>query len=101
MDTSLSGFDVAGNGYPVQNFSLQEFGNAVGDTVTGFLENASSTLDANAINNLAIANLNKAQADAIRSNAENKKQITRAIFIVLIVAIIAVAGVSIAKKFIK
>ena len=84
-----------------QGFNIGDFGNALGDTLQNAVENIGSNFDANSVNALAIANLNKAQADAIRSNAENRRQITKSIFTVLIVAVIAVTIVVLANKFIK
>lgn len=82
-----------------QGFSFQEFGEAIGNTATSVVDSFGQTLDANAINSLAIANLNKAQADAIRSNAENRRQITKSIFTILIVAILVVGTIAIVGKF--
>lgn len=84
-----------------QGFNWGEFAGTVGDTIQSGFENIGSTFDANAINSVAIANLNQAQADAIRTNAENKRQITKSIFTILIVAIIAVSIVSVIQKFWK
>ena len=84
-----------------QGFAFGDFVESVGDTLQSGVDNFKANLDANAINSLAIANLNKAQADAIKRNAENRRQITRSIFIVLIVSIIAITVVALAKKFWK
>jgi hypothetical protein len=82
-----------------QGFSWSELGETIGDTATSVIGGFGANTDANAINALAIANLNKAQADAIKSNAENRRQITRNIFMLLVIAIIAIVAVSIATKF--
>lgn len=82
-----------------QGFSLQDFGEALGNTATSVVDSFGNTLDANGINSLAIANLNQAKADEIRSNAENRKQITKSIFTILIVAILVVGIISVVNKF--
>lgn len=84
-----------------QNFNGMEFLETIGDTAQDFIEGVGTNFDANAMNAVAMANLNQAQADAIKSNAENKRQITKSIFVVLIVAIIGLVIVSLASKFWK
>ncbi len=84
-----------------QGFNIGEFGAAIGDTLQSAVENVGGNFDANTANALAIANLNKAQADAIRSNAENRRQMTKNIFTFLVICVIALTVVVLAKKFIK
>lgn len=84
-----------------QGFDFGDFANDIGDTLDSAVKGFGSNFDANALNAVAIANLNKAQADAIKSNAENKKQITKYIFTILIISILAVVAVTIASKFWK
>jgi hypothetical protein len=82
-----------------QGISFNDFLDTLGNSVDQVISGFGTTTDANAINALAIANLNKAKADAVKSNAENQKQITKSIFIVLIVAILVVGAVAVIGKF--
>lgn len=94
---TVDNFDQSQN----QSFAIGDFFESIGDTVQSGIENVGANFDANAVNAAATAAYNKAVADSVKMRAENQQKITRAIFTVLIVAILALTTVSLFKQFIN
>lgn len=83
--------------YNQANLGWDDIGDVAGQVLHGLGDNA----EAKGINALAVANLNQAQADAIRMRAENMKSITKTIALVLLVAVVSFAIVALVSKFTK
>lgn len=83
------------------SLSWQDFGESIGNTVIDGIDFLGANLDANAANSAAIANLNQAQADAIRQREDNRKYMIKMAFTLAIVAILAIVAVKVGAKFIK
>ncbi len=92
---------VPDNGGTSQGFSFGGFLDSVGNTVQDVVEYAGDALDVKAANGQAIANINNAQADAIRAKAQRQTDLMNNVVRIVLFTVIAVAAIalfSIAKK---
>ena len=84
-----------------RGFSWSNLGASIGNTVTDAVDYIGGTLDANAANSMAIAQINQAKAQALTAEQARKAQMQKNITNLIFLAIIAVAVVALAKIFKK
>lgn len=83
--------------YNQPNLGWSDIGDVAGQILHGIGDNA----EAKGQNALATAEINAALAESIRSRAENNKQITRTVALILLVAVVSVAVVALVSNFYK
>lgn len=84
-----------------QNFQWDEFGNTFGNTVQDIIGGFGDTTSANAASSLAVANVNQAKADAIRTTAASNAQLMKYVGIAILVLVVGLVVVPLLKPILS